>query len=165
MKKPLLLLLFLLPLFAACRQGVVCHRYCSIPDEGWDSSDTLCFDVGMKDSLGHYALSVEVRNRNDYPYRNLGLRLLLSLPCGKDTLSPVLPPQETEYRLNLTLADTLGNWNGSGCGGLYSSSFPVSRFTVGHAGICRIRIVSDMPDEVLKGINDIGIKIVIEEGK
>lgn len=70
-----LILLLAASLFGACDKQKVYHAYQSLPDEGWRQTDTLCFSVEVPDSQTYCKLSVEVRNRNNYPYQNLLLSI------------------------------------------------------------------------------------------
>ena len=61
-------------LMAACNENTVYHSYQSLPNEGWGKSDTLSFQCPVTDSIpGTLRLFAEVRNRSEYPYRNLYL--------------------------------------------------------------------------------------------
>lgn len=145
-----LILLLAASLFGACDKRKVYHAYQSLPDEGWRRTDTLCFSAEVPDSQTYCKLSVEVRNRNDYPYQNL----LLSIGCTTpDSLSS---PTDT---LHLTLADEEGIWKGKGWGGLYQNSFPAGSVRIGKPGTYLFKIAYTFPDETLPGINDIGIKL------
>ena len=95
-------------------------------------------------------VSVEVRNRNNYPYQNLPLLIYYDSPealnIKRDTLE-------------LRLADNAGIWLGDGWGGLYQSTLPAGFVRIGKAGEYRFKIIHLLPDEVLPGINDVGIKL------
>lgn len=54
-----------------CQQKIAYYQYRSIPETGWQRNDTLSFAVETADSARMYRMDLEVRNRNDYPYRNL----------------------------------------------------------------------------------------------
>ena len=51
----------------ACDENTVYHSYQSTPPDGWKKSDTLFFNVPLKDSLANLRLSVGVRNSSNYP--------------------------------------------------------------------------------------------------
>ena len=63
-----IILLFVASLLSACDKQTVYHSFQSLPTEGWLREDTLSFDVKVTDSLTYYKLSLEVRNRSNYPY-------------------------------------------------------------------------------------------------
>lgn len=137
-------------LCTACDERTVYHGFRSIPSGGWAREDTLCFEVSVPDSQTCYRVSVEVRNRNDYPYQNL------ILAWGCETPDTCLQAVDS---LHFRLADAEGIWTGSGWGGLYLSALPAGSVRIGKAGEYRFRVVSLMSDEVLRGVNDVGIRI------
>ncbi|WP_291529078.1 gliding motility lipoprotein GldH [Bacteroides sp. UBA939] len=145
-----LILLFVASFFIACDKQVVYHVYQSLPADGWRKQDTLFFKIMASDSVALYSISVEVRNRNIYPYQNLPLLISCDSPeaqnAKKDTLQ-------------LTLADSGGVWLGDGWGDLYQSSFSTGYIRIGKAGEYRFKITHLLPDDKLPGINDIGIKL------
>ena len=145
-----LTLLFIASLFMACDKQTVYHTFQSLPTEGWQRKDTLSFQVTVPDSATFYSISVEVRNRNNYPYQNLPLLICYDNPetqnLKKDTLE-------------IKLADSTGVWSGDGWGGLYQSTLRAGMVRIGKAGEYRFRITHLLPDTLLPGINDVGIKL------
>lgn len=145
-----IILLFVASALAACDKQTVYHSFQAIPSEGWQRKDTLFFTVEVPDSSTDYKLSVEVRNRNDYPYQNINLSIsyneAATHPLRVDTLQ-------------LMLVNEDGRWKGTGWGGLYQLEFPAGDVRIGKSGIYHFKIAHTFPDEVLYGINDIGIKL------
>lgn len=152
----ILLLLLIASLFTACDKQVVYHAYQPLPTEGWQLSDTLLFKIAVPDSATFYNVSVEVRNRSNYPYQNLPLLLYCDSPEAQNIKKDTL---------NLTLASNTGNWFGNGWGGLYQSAFPAGLIRIEETGEYCFRITYLLPDEVLTGINDIGIRLKRVESK
>lgn len=93
---------------------------------------------------------MEVRNRNNYPYQNLSLSVCYDSP---DSVSL---PADT---IQLALADTEGIWKGDGWGGLYQTAVPAGSIRIDKSGTYRFKIAYVLPDEILQGLNDIGIKL------
>lgn len=145
-----IILLFIVSALSACDKQTVYHAFQSIPQEGWLRKDTLLFNVEVPDSQTYYKLSIEIRNRNNYPYQNLSLSI-----CYDGPEVPKLPADT----LNAILATKEGIWKGDGWGGLYQSAFPVGSIRVGKAGAYHFKIAYTLPDESLQGINDIGLCI------
>lgn len=144
-----LILLFIASLCTACDEQTVYHAFQSLPAEGWQQKDTLFFNVTVPDSATLYDVSVEVRNRNNYPYQNLPLLIYYDSPEARNIRRDTL---------ELRLADKAGIWQGDGWG-LYQSAFPAGLIRIGKAGEYRFKITYLLPDEVLPGVNDIGIKL------
>lgn len=145
-----IILLFAASLLSACDKQTVYHSFQSIPTEGWLREDTLSFDVEVTDSLTYYKLSLEVRNRSNYPYQNLPLSICYT---AGDSISL---PADT---IQLILADKEGIWKGDGWGGLYQTAASAGSIRIGKPGTYRFKVGYTLPDERLQGINDIGIKL------
>lgn len=137
-------------LMTSCNENTVYHSYHSIPYEGWKKSDTLFFHVPLTDSLPKLQLSVEIRNMSNYAYRNLYLSVSHNIEDST--------VWKTDTLL-LMLADNRGKWKGTGWGSLFQSTLPFASITVQHPGNYTFKVVHGMQDEILKGVNDIGIKI------
>lgn len=145
-----ILVLFIAGAFSACDEQTVYHAFRSIPQAGWQRQDTLLFDVPVPDSLTYYKLSVELRNRTDYPYQNISLSVCYDGP----EVHPM--PADT---IQITLADKEGIWKGDGWGGLYQSASFVGGVKIGKPGHYLFKIAYTLPDGILPGINDVGIKL------
>ena len=139
---------------AACADLPLGQMSLHIPDEGWRKEDTLILAVvpdsnvyvRSKECMDSWKVQVDVRHTNDYPYANLVLRL-------------TAPQNDTV--LCLPLADSGGQWTGHGVGYLYQSSYPAGMLQLGSdkADTLHFRIVSLMPDSVLRGMHDIGVRL------
>lgn len=145
-----LILLFVASLHVACDKQVVYHAFQSLPTDGWSQQDTLFFTVMVPDSSALYGVSVEIRNRNNYPYQNLPLFLSCENPHAQNIQRDTL---------RLTLANDKSAWLGKGWGGLYQSLFPAGYIYIDKAGEYRFTISHLLPDEKVSGINDIGIRL------
>lgn len=148
--KKSLALLFVTSLCMACDKQTVYHTFQSLPSEGWQRKDTLSFLVTIPDSTTFYNIFVEVRNRNSYPYQNLPLHICYDSPEKQDFKRDTL---------EIRLADSTGVWLGDGWGGLYQSSLRIGVVRIEKAGEYRFKITHLLSDELLPGINDIGIKL------
>ncbi len=145
-----IILLFIASVIIACDKYTVYHTFQSIPQKGWLRQDTLLFDVIVPDSQTYYKLSVEIRNRNNYPYQNLSLSICYDGPEINKL------PADT---LKATLANKEGIWQGDGWGGLYQSTFSIGSIKITKSGTYLFKVAYTLPDEILPGINDIGIKL------
>ena len=134
----------------ACDENTVYHSYQSTPPDGWKKSDTLFFNVPLKDSLANLRLSVGVRNSSNYPYQNLNILIHYNLEDSTvwktDTLKFILTDRE-------------GKWTGTGWGSLYQSALPLKDCFVKHPGNYTFKIVHEMKNEQQTGISDVGLKI------
>lgn len=145
-----LLILFVASICIACNKQTLYYSFQSIPNQGWSQKDTLNFEMQIADSTTFYNLFVEIRNRNNYPYQNLPLLLQCFVPQNGKARTDTI---------NLTLADKEGTWKGNGWGGLYQIESPARKMRIDKAGKYKFKIISLLPDTLLPGINDIGIRI------
>ncbi len=137
--------------FTACNDNVVYHSYLSLRNEGWTKSDTLSFKFHSTDTIPEtFRVFAEVRNRCDYPYRDL---ILYVRENAQDSTI-----WETDT-IHIYLADTTGRWLGKGWGSIYQSSTFIKSIKPIHPRGFTIKVVNGMKDGALKGLNDIGIRI------
>ena len=61
--------------------------------------------------------------------------------------------------LQIPVADAEGNWFGLGWGDLRVSTSPAVDLPPGIGDTCRIYLTSALPDSLLPGVNDVGVKI------
>ena len=98
------------------------------------------------------SLPTEGWQRNDTLFFNV------SVADSATLYNPEVPNIKRDT-LELRLADNAGIWLGDGWGGLYQSTLPAGFIRIGKAGEYRFKIIHLLPDEVLPGINDVGIKL------
>ncbi len=134
----------------ACKQGIVFEKSQSVNKDGWHYQDTVFFEHEFTDTLALYDIYLNVRNTDDYPYRNFYVFFETTFPDGRvfrDTIETFL-------------ADRTGQWTGSGLGRTKSNSFHFRKdvwFPV--EGEFTFSIQHAMREEYLEGISDIGIRI------
>lgn len=140
---------------SSCKKGAtVYHAYLPVPSShGWNVDDTLTFTLPPNLLQAHYQLQVELRNSDDYPYKDIWLSVSNnfrdSLKFDTDTL-------------HLYLSDATGRWiNSTTAGSFFQSAFPLNKpFTLqmpSHS--TQVRITHIMQQNPLPGITDVGIKL------
>ncbi|MDD3039335.1 gliding motility lipoprotein GldH [Bacteroides sp.] len=138
-------------LMVACNENTVYHSYQTLPEKGWEKSDTLSFHIPITDSVPPtIRLFAEVRNRSNYPYHNL--HLFISQNLQDSTVFQL-------DTLTINLADSTGKWKGKGWGSIYQSAVFFKSVRPLCSGNYTFSITSGMKDEKLEGLNDIGIRI------
>ena len=136
---------------SSCTDQIVYHSYRHFNKEGWSKGDTVTLDLHITDSIAaNTEITFLLRNRAAYPYHNFAAIVLHNLP---DTTS------WKGYKVNFTLADRNGRWNGSGWGGLYQSSVSLGNVYISHPGVYTFKVVHQMNSEQLCGLSDIGVLI------
>ena len=146
-----LFVLFSACLLTACNENTVYHSYQSLPDEGWEKSDPLSFQIPITDSIPTtLRLFAEVRNRIEYPYHDLHLFISQNLQ------------DSTVWRTDtivFSLADSTGRWTGHGWGSIYQSETFIKSVLPLRSGNYTIKVINGMKDEKLQGLSDVGIRI------
>lgn len=136
-------------IFSSCNHNEVYYRYNEIKDGKWGKNDTLVFNIDSIDN-GTYNMNVDISNNINYPYQNIWL--LIQSNLTDSTFQ--------EKIVELKIADKDGNWLGNGFGSLYQLSIPLdSKSKLDSVQGKQIKIVHNMKDDVLVGIERIGIKI------
>jgi gliding motility-associated lipoprotein GldH len=135
---------------SACNFNSMYEKATDMPKGEWNKKQTVKFDIPVTDTINGYDIYLNVRNTNDYPYSNFFAFITLTSPKGKSI----------NDTLELTLADEKGKWLGHGFSGLWTNKLlykKEARFRI--PGIYTIHIEQGMRDEVLRGIEDVGIRI------
>jgi gliding motility-associated lipoprotein GldH len=146
----LLFFITLIALFSACDKNKVFDQYKTLPQPGWHKDSLLVFELNVTDTLQTNNMYINVRNDIKYKYSNLWLFIEIESPDGtakSDTFE-------------IVLADPTGKWIGTGFGGIKTNQlmyrrsiiFPVS-------GMYKINIRHGMRTNLLKGINDLGVRV------
>lgn len=146
----LLFFIALVALFSACDKNMVFDQYKALPQQGWHKDSLLVFELNVTDTLQTNNMYINVRNDIKYKYSNLWLFIDIASPDGTvktDTFE-------------IVLADPTGKWAGTGFGGIKSNQIIYKRSVIFPAsGLYKIKIRHGMRWNVLKGINDIGIRV------
>ncbi|MFV0420155.1 MAG: gliding motility lipoprotein GldH [Dysgonomonas sp.] len=162
--------ILVLSLIFLCLVGISCskqdtyyHVY-EMKDANWVQKDTLRFTIDTTmfkvDSVLFetnipYTLSIEVTNNVNYPYRNIWFFIQSNIDSDS-----VYAEQSKEYQL----ADIEGKWLGSGFGNLFQSSFVVfENISFSEKRNYYIKVEHGMRDELLTGIEKVGIKLSKKE--
>ena len=99
-------------LLTACDKNIVYSNYQRLEEEkGWAAKNWLRFETELKDTNQLYNVYINVRNAENYPYKNLFLFLHTSYPDGKSSVDTI----------ECVLADEQGHWLGKGLGDLYDN--------------------------------------------
>ncbi|HCC53145.1 MAG TPA: gliding motility lipoprotein GldH [Porphyromonadaceae bacterium] len=142
--------LFIVSCFCfSCGKDTVYNQFQPIQDKAWKKQSEYYFKFEIKDHTPPYHIKIQIRNNDMYPYQNLWLLCKEEQPDGmvlKDTLECML-------------ADDFGKWIGNGIT-LYQSEFSLrTDYHFPDTGTYTLNIRHGMRDDVLKGIEDIGLFI------
>lgn len=142
----LLIIIFL----SACSYNSVYDDFAVIENGNWHYQDTVNFSFEVTDTTQFCDFNLIVRNDNDYHYSNFISFVRLEFPNGRARMDTV----------EMILAAPNGNWLGQGLGDIYSNEqmyLRRTRFPI--KGEYKFQILHAMRDELLLGINDVGIAI------
>lgn len=137
-------------IFTSCGNEVVFSKYHTFDNNEWLAKDKVSFDLEITDTKNLNNILFKVRHADAYPYSNLFLFVTTSYPDGKvltDTME-------------IMLANTKGEWMGSGAGDIFDFEIPVKknvRFPL--AGKYKFEFVHGMREDPLPFIMDLGFEI------
>ena len=140
-------------LLFSCGKDTVYNEYQSVNNKSWNKQDVYFFNFQITDISSAYNVSLQLRNNDQYPYKNLWILSDVAQPSGtsaKDTI---------EY----ILADDFGKWTGNGVTLFQSSISLRNNYHFPDTGKYTISIRHGMRDDDLKGIENVGV--VIEKSK
>jgi gliding motility-associated lipoprotein GldH len=136
--------------FASCDSNRIFEQNQAMPESGWDVTNSVKFDVDIKDPATATNFYINVRQADDYKWENLLIFFKTVLPNGATT-------QDT---LDCRLADKQGKWIGSGAGDIYDNRIPFKRnVRFPMPGMYHFEIIQGMRMETVPQIMDIGLRI------
>ena len=146
-------LFFILPLFIFSCQNqtkILFDKSKPIQDNAWLIKDKKEYWLEVNPEKTLVKLDLNLRITNEYKYSNLFILFRIYGPHKE---------METK-RLEFKLADTHGDWLGSGSGGIYTFRIPLTdSYTFSQKGVYKFEIEQDMRDNPLRGVVDIGLRI------
>ena len=150
MKTNFLLAIIISLCCVSCHKNDVYFQYNAVNPTGWSKDSAYTFEVPILDTLASYNVYVNVLNRVYYPYKKMCFFLHKTTPDKVHSTDSI----------ECYLADNRGKWLGSGIGSVYE--MPVLyqqnvRFKT--AGTYKYKIVQGMRDDILLGVNDIGLRV------
>ena len=150
------LLTLLLVGFSCNRVNNIYFKYEHIPGEGWSMNNELRYYPEIADPEKRYDISIELRHNNDYPYQNIYFFVSMlqnDSIIGTDTLQYLL-------------ADETGRWFGRGSNALFQQTLSYKKeYLFPDTGTYQIVVRQAMRDNLLQGVEDVGIRIEKALGK
>ncbi|MCL1867550.1 MAG: gliding motility lipoprotein GldH [Paludibacter sp.] len=139
---------------SACTNNDVFFQYKKISSSGWSKDSAMFFDFSISDSQIPYNVYVNIRNTSEYPYQNFWLFIKKSVANPDSTFAVVATDTVECY-----LADERGKWLGSGAGATYEMPLLIEQNTHFEQKTYRYELVQGMRNDILRGINDIGLRV------
>ena len=136
--------------FVSCDRSKVFDLYLEVDSHGWQATDTIDFEfeIDSQENI-YYNTLISLRHNNDYSYANIFFFVDVEYPNGlhrTDTLQYILAAPD-------------GKWLGSGVGEIKHNLLKFKENQTMHSGLYKYKIVHGMRDNVLIGIEDIGLRI------
>ena len=143
--------------FFSCDSTREHDAYISIENGNWELSNTLSFSFKVSDTIQKKKLFINIRNNNNYSFRNLYLIADLKFPNGKEIVDTL------EYEIT----DHLGKFLGSGFTEIKSSKLIYkNEFVFPVSGDYLLKLSHAMREKgevtgikTLKGIIDVGLRV------
>lgn len=155
-KRSIFVLIVVISGLVSCGRQPVYNEFNLIDLTGWSVDSTSVFKINMEDTTGGYDLTLQIRHTSAYPYQNLWLFV--------EQLSP--DSQFVRDTISCNLADHTGKWLGTGTGSVFLYSIPLKvRNRFDKPGTYQYAVVHGMRDEILKGIQAIGLKLENQHGE
>lgn len=135
----------------SCRQAGLYERLHNIPQGEWKSGDKVSFSLEVSDTVSAYNFYATIRHTNLYPYRNIWIRVGLTMP-GADSA--------TFQDFELPLADN-EKWLGTGLNDVYDRRVKLFGFPqhFSKKGTVIFTLQQIMRDDPLPGVLQAGIRI------
>jgi gliding motility-associated lipoprotein GldH len=144
-------LLILTFLISSCDKNVVFTDSIAIPENTWSLTNIPSFIVPVNDTLNSTNIFFTIRTGTSYPFRNIYLFVTTTSPAGKSITDT----------LQYNLADEKGVWYGKGFGDIHELNLPYrTNVFFPSKGTYQFKIQHGMRIEELKGVYDIGVRIV-----
>lgn len=133
----------------SCDAGVVYDKYVNTDIDGWDKSDTICFNVPSLKETGVYHMELGLRTDNLFPFTGVSIVVeRKAYPGYRQSLDT----------LHCKLIDERGRVKGRGIGN-YQYVFSIDETCFRRGDSLQICVRHIMRREVLPGISDVGLKI------
>ena len=147
MKKVLLAVISLFLL--SCQSGVVFTEFQALPPHGWEADSVKVFSPNLADTMGDYQMQIILRHNDRYAYQNVWF--FVDVTCDS-----ILLRRDT---IEAMMANDHGEWYGQGC-----SKYTLPIIYLEHvslpSGHYQVLVQQAMREDTLRGINDIGLKVI-----
>lgn len=138
-------------LLVSCQPHTMYHSFHTLPQDGWNKSDTLVFPVPARDvRAGLYELQIEIRHTKEFAYRSIWIVVYQNT---KDSA------RFTADTLQCSLANEKGRFTGSGLNNYYQQSFPLKTIVLNDTCPPVFKLTHCMKKGRMEGIHDIGIRL------
>ncbi|NNC83513.1 MAG: gliding motility lipoprotein GldH [Flavobacteriales bacterium] len=150
MKKPIQLVVLTL-LLVSCSKEYFFFDSEELAPDGWKAGEAVEFELNSTDTSSYLDFYLDIRNNDDYPYRNIYVFIEMDFPNGRSLRDTVHFP---------SLATPDGRWTGKGIGSTFDNSILYKQGKkLPLPGDYVLRVEHAMRDTFLQGIERVGIHI------
>lgn len=140
-------------LLNACTQDALFDNTKKIPGSVWKEDELIRFEVPVNDTVNIYKFFLNLRHSTDYRYANVFFFINTTFPDGR----------EARDTLECILAEKSGKWLGKGITNIRDMQVMLRRgLRFPEKGTYIFEFEQAMREPELKGIRDIGLRIVRE---
>lgn len=140
--------LFIALFACSCSNKETYSEFYSFKEAAWTQEECASFEVEISDTLALYSVFLDIRNNNDYPFRNIWL--FVDTPTQEGTQTDTI---------QVELADIYGKWHGNGLSKFTYSTVYKKDYKFPSSGTYSYSIRHGMRENPLRGISDIGLRI------
>jgi gliding motility-associated lipoprotein GldH len=134
----------------ACTTPAAFEKIVTLKDDQWPKDSAVNITLPVTDTLGAYAIIFDLRNNNDYPFRNIHLFVDVVSPAGVSVRDTV------EYELS----DLRGNWLGKrGSYWIDHRLFYRQMVIFTGSGNYEFSVRHGMRTDMLQGIGAVGLRL------
>lgn len=143
-------LLFIVFCIQSCVEPPIFDDNNDITEHNWDYKNPVSFDINIEDTTKYCNVFVNLRITSDYKYSNMFM-----------WISETLPDKSfKKERMEFTLQDERGKWNGKGLGDIYEYQLQYKpRIKFKQKGIYTFSLEQNMRDEVLANVVSAGFRV------
>jgi gliding motility-associated lipoprotein GldH len=150
-KKYAVITLIGLLVLSSCSEDYFYQDLKRFDETGWAVDEPVVFEFSSQDTSSYLDFFLDIRNTGNYPYQNIYAFIEMKFPNDRSLRDTLHFPY---------LASDEGKWLGKGIGGSYDNSIMYKhRKKLPLPGDYRIRVTHAMRDEILYGIERVGIHI------
>ncbi len=132
-----------------CDERVIYHSYRHVPGQGWNSRDTLAFDIDTVRVAATHQFALGLRATDSYPYTAVWLAV------EREFSRPDILRRDT---VRCRLMDSVTHRMGKGVY-MYQYEVPLPPMTLRCGQTGQVRVTHLMRREILPGIRDVGVLV------
>lgn len=141
---------FFLLTLSSCEPNYIFEQTYQLEEDTWTYTDSLSFEIDVKDTLKIYNLYLDLKHSTDFGYQNLYTKINTTFPAG----------QQISETLSLELQHKSGMWFGDCSGDYCKLRIPIQEGAYfNSSGLHTITIHQFMRTDSLKGVKSLSLRV------